>query len=219
VDSGSLVSTVVYGILWILARVVSRVVLSYRTRGVENVPATGGVLLAANHASYADIPLLGCGVRRRLFYLGRANLFPWPLAGRILRSLGWIPLRTERWDRKAFGSAVELLKAGKAVVIFPEGTRTLDGALQPGKPGIGRLVAQAQCSVVPVYLRGTFQVLPTGASWLRRHPVEVSFGESMDFREECRHYQGKELYERISQTVMARIAELRGVDHSAVPTT
>ncbi len=218
-DSGSLVSTVVYGILWILARVVSRVVLSYRTRGVENVPATGGVLLAANHASYADIPLLGCGVRRRLFYLGRANLFPWPLAGRILRSLGWIPLRTERWDRKAFGSAVELLKAGKAVVIFPEGTRTLDGALQPGKPGIGRLVAQAQCSVVPVYLRGTFQVLPTGASWLRRHPVEVSFGESMDFREECRHYQGKELYERISQTVMARIAELRGVDHSAVPTT
>ncbi|MCY4613678.1 MAG: lysophospholipid acyltransferase family protein [Nitrospira sp.] len=212
-------STVVYGILWILARVVSRVVLSYRTRGVENVPATGGVLLAANHASYADIPLLGCGVRRRLFYLGRANLFPWPLAGRILRSLGWIPLRTERWDRKAFGSAVELLKAGKAVVIFPEGTRTLDGALQPGKPGIGRLVAQAQCSVVPVYLRGTFQVLPTGASWLRRHPVEVSFGESMDFREECRHYQGKELYERISQTVMARIAELRGVDHSAVPTT
>jgi len=213
------VSTVVYGILWILARVVSRVVLSYRTRGVENVPATGGVLLAANHASYADIPLLGCGVRRRLFYLGRANLFPWPLAGRILRSLGWIPLRTERWDRKAFGSAVELLKAGKAVVIFPEGTRTLDGALQPGKPGIGRLVAQAQCSVVPVYLRGTFQVLPTGASWLRRHPVEVSFGESMDFREECRHYQGKELYERISQTVMARIAELRGVDHSAVPTT
>ena len=212
-------SGLVYGILWILTRVVGRVFLRYHTRGAEHVPATGGVLLAANHASYADIPLLGCGVRRRLFFLGRANLFPYPVVGRILRSLGWIPLRTERWDRRAFGSAVELLKAGKAVVIFPEGTRTLDGALQPGKPGIGRLVAQTQCPVVPVYLSGTYQVLPTGASWLRRHPVEVSFGESMDFREECRRYQGKELYQRISDTVMARIAELRDVDHSAVPTT
>lgn len=212
-------STVVYGILWILTRVVGRVFLHYRTRGGEHVPAAGGVLLAANHASYADIPLLGCGVRRRLFYLGRANLFSWPLVGPILRWLGWIPLKTERWDRQAFGSAVELLKEGKAVVIFPEGTRTPDGALQPGKPGIGRLVAQAQCPVVPVYLKGTYQVLPMGASWVRRYPVEVSFGECMDFQEECRQYQGKELYQRISQTVMARIAELRGVDHSAVPTT
>ena len=212
-------SGLVYGILWILTRVVGRACLSYRTRGVEHVPATGGVLLAANHASYADIPLLGCGVRRRLFYLGRANLFSWPLAGPILRWLGWIPLKTERLDRQAFHTAAELLKAGKAVVIFPEGTRTPDGALQTGKPGIGRLVAQAQCPVVPVYLRGTYEVLPMGASWLRRHPVEVSFGESMDFQEDCRQYQGKELYQRISDTVMARIAELRGVDHSAVPTT
>ncbi len=212
-------SGLVYGILWILTRAVGRVFLHYRTRGAEYVPATGGVLLAANHASYADIPLLGCGVRRRLFYLGRANLFPSPLVGRILRALGWIPLKPERWDRQAFRTAVELIKAGKAVVIFPEGTRTTDGTLQPGKPGIGLLVAQAQCPVVPVYLRGTYQVLPMGASWLRRHPVEVSFGQSMDFREECRQYQGKELYQRISHTVMARIAELRGVDHSAVPTT
>ncbi len=212
-------SALIYGILWILCRVVSRLFLRYRTRGVEHVPAAGGVLLAANHASYADIPLLGCGVRRRLFYLGRANLFSYPLAGPILRALGWIPLKPERWDRKAFQSVVEMLKAGKAVVIFPEGTRTPDGALQPGKPGIGRIVAEAQCPVVPVYLRGTRQVLPPGALWLRRHPVEVSFGESIDFRDECRQYQGKALYQHISQTVMARIAELRGVDDSAVPTT
>lgn len=212
-------STLVYGILWILCRVVSRLFLRYRTRGVEHVPAAGGVLLAANHASYADIPLLGCGVRRRLFYLGRANLFPSPLVGGILRWLGWIPLQPERWDRKAFQSVVELLKAGRAVVIFPEGKRTLDGTIQQGKPGIGRIVAETRCPVVPVYLRGTYQVLPAGASWLRRHPVEVSFGESIDFCDECRQYQGRELYQRISQRIMARIAELRGVDDSAVPTT
>jgi len=177
------------------------------------------MLLAANHASYADIPLLGCGVRRRLFYLGRSNLFPFPLVGGILRWLGWIPLQPERWERTGFQSVVELLKAGRAVVIFPEGKRTLDGTIQPGKPGIGQIVAEARCPVVPVYLRGTYQVLPAGASWLRRHPVEVSFGESIDFCDECRQYQGRELYQRISQRIMARIAELRGVDDSAVPTT
>ncbi len=212
-------STVAYGILWILCRALSVVFLRYRARGVDRVPASGGVLLAANHASYTDIPLLGCGIRRRLFYLGRASLFPHALVRGLLRSLGWIPLQQGRWDRKAFREAVELLRAGRTVVIFPEGTRTPNGALQPGKLGIGLLVAEAQCPVVPVYLSGTYEVLPMGATRLRLHPVEVLFGESMDFREECRDYKGKELYQRISQKVMARIAELRGVDHSAVPLT
>ncbi len=212
-------SAVAYGMLWGLCRALSVVFLRYRTRGVEHVPASGGVLLAANHASYADIPLLGCGIRRRLFYIGRANLFPHGLVRRLLRSLGWIPLKPGYWDRKAFQEVVELLREGRTVVIFPEGTRTPNGTLQTGKLGVGSLVATAQCPVVPVYLRGTYEVLPMGATWLRLHPVEVLFGESMDFREECRHYQGKELYQRISQQVMARIAELGGVDHSAVPLT
>ena len=208
-----------YGIMWIFCRAFSRLFLRYRTRGVEHVPASGGVLLAANHASYADIPLLGCGIRRRLFYLGRADLFPHPFVNRLVRSIGWIPLKHDRWDHEAFRTTVALLKAGKTVVIFPEGTRTPNGALQPGKAGIGLLVAAAQCPVVPVYLRGTYEVLPMGAARFRLHPVEVLFGESMDFREDCRHYRGRALFQHISHTVMARIAELRGVDHSAVPLT
>jgi len=183
--------------------------------GVEHIPRTGGVLLAANHASYADIPLLGCGVRRRLFYLGRADLFPHPVANWMLRSLGWIPLRPERWDRKAFQQVVDLLKAGNAVVIFPEGTRTPDGNLQPGKLGMGMIVAESQCSVIPVFLDGTRQVLPMDASWLRLHPVTVSFGAPIDFREDINNLEGKELYKYITQNVMDRIADLRRVGQSA----
>ena len=210
-------STIVYGILWVLCRSLSRLFLRYRTNGIENIPRTGGVLIAANHASYSDIPLLGCGIRRRLFYLGRANLFPNPVVNWILRSLGWIPLRPERWDRKAFQQAVDLLNAGNAVVIFPEGTRTPDGNLQPGKPGIGMIVAEAQCPVIPVYLDGTFQVLPMGATWLRLHPVAVKFGTAIDFRSDIGRLEGKELYKHISQTVMDRIADLRRVGQSAAP--
>lgn len=210
-------STIVYGILWILCRSLSRLFLRYRTNGTEYIPQKGGVLIAANHASYTDIPLLGCGVSRRLFYLGRANLFPNPVVNWILRWLGWIPLKPERWDRKAFQQAIDLLNAGKAVVIFPEGTRTLDGSLQPGKPGIGMIVAEAQCPVIPAYLDGTFHVLPMGASWLRPHPVSVRFGQPLDFGPDLERIQGKELYKHISQTVMDRIAELSRVGQSAAP--
>lgn len=212
-------STFIYGILWILCHGLSRIFLHYRTKGIEHVPRKGGVLLAANHASYSDIPLLGCGVWRRLFYLGRASLFPNPLVNWILQALGWIPLKTERWDRQAFKHTVSLLKDGKAVVIFPEGGRSSNGELQPGKPGIGMIVAEAQCSVVPVYIAGSYKVLPMGASWIRLHPVEVIFGEPMDFTQDMEKYQNKALYKHISEKVMARIAELSRMDNSAVSIT
>ena len=210
-------STIVYGILWILFRSLSRLFLRYRTDGAEHIPRRGGVLFAANHASYADIPLLGCGVPRRVFYVGRANLFPNSVVSWIIRSLGWIPIRPERWDRKAFQYVVDMLNAGKAVVIFPEGARSPDGNLQPGKPGIGMIVAEAQCPVIPVYLDGTFRVLPMGAFWLRPYPVAVRFGKPVDFRHDLERYQGKELYKHISQTVMDRIADLKRVGQSEEP--
>jgi len=101
-----------------------------------------------------------------------------------------------------------LLQAGKSLVIFPEGTRTPNGQLQEGRPGIGVIVADARCPVVPVYIAGTFDVLPMGAKWIRCRPVRVVFGEPLDFTRELQMYQGKELYQHIYQRVMARISDL-----------
>ena len=81
---------------------------------------------------------------------------------------------------------------------------------------MGMIVADAQCSVIPVFLEGTYQVLPMGTYWLRLHPVTVNFGEPIDFSESIRTLEGKELYEHITQTVMDRIAGLRHVERSAV---
>ena len=80
---------------------------------------------------------------------------------------------------------------------------------------MGVIVAESQCSVIPVFLDGTYQVLPMNASWLRLHPVNVSFGAPIDFREDIKNLEGKELYKHISQTVMDRIADLRRVEQSA----
>ncbi|HKT35137.1 MAG TPA: lysophospholipid acyltransferase family protein, partial [Nitrospira sp.] len=137
-------SSVAYGILWVLARGVARLFFGFRVVG--SVPKEGGLLVAANHASYFDIPLLGCGMSRRAWYLGRSDLFMPGVKG-ILKWLGWIPLKLGRLDRKAFDRAIALIKAGKVVVIFPEGGRSLDGRLRHAKAGLGLVVAQTGCPV------------------------------------------------------------------------
>jgi len=200
----------VYGFLWMLTRAVAW--LCFRYRVIGSVPRDGGFLVAANHASYFDIPLLGCGMLRRAWYLGRSDLFPVPGLNGILQWLGWIPLRLGRLDRKAFEKAIALINQGKVVVIFPEGSRSLDGRLGEAKPGLGMIVAQTGCPVVPAYLKGTFEVLPSEAKWPRLHPVNVRFGEPLNFPKPDADGENKKFYQEVSQTVMERIAALGEVE-------
>lgn len=208
-------SAVVYGVLWFLCNVLARLLFRYRALGWEYIPRRGGVLVAANHASYLDIPLLGCGIPRRVAFLGRQDLFPgfrW-----LFQWLGWIPIRPDRLDREGFGKAIRLIKGGTVVVIYPEGRRTTDGRLQPGRPGIGVIVAETACPVIPAYIGGTHEALPVGASWIRCRPVQVTFGEPIDFTADAQRYSGKEFYRHVSRTVMAKIAELGHVTPPAAP--
>jgi len=186
--------------------------MCFRYRVVGQVPKRGGLLIAANHASYFDIPLLGCGMRRRAWYLGRSDLFPVPGLKGILRWLGWIPLKLGRLDRQAFDKAIALIKQGKVVVIFPEGARSLDGRLREAKAGLGMIVAQTGCPVVPAYLDGTFEVLPTGSKRPRCHPVTVRFGEPLQFPKTGQDGESKKFYQDVSRMVMARIAALGEVE-------
>lgn len=187
--------------------------MCFRYRVEGQIPRTGGVLVAANHASYLDIPLLGCGMKRRAWYLGRSDLFPVPVLNGILQSLGWIPLRLGRLDREAFGKAISLIQAGEVVVIFPEGGRSHDGHLRPPKAGIGVIVAQTGCPVVPAYIKGTFHVLPTGARWPRFRQVTVRFGNPLIFERKEPQDKGeaKRFYQLVSRTVIEHIAALGDV--------
>lgn len=201
-------SGILYAFLWALARVVAWVFFRYRVEG--EIPRTGGLLIAANHASYFDIPLLGCGMRRRAWYLGRNDLFPIPVLNGILQALGWIPVRLGRLDREAFGKAINLIRAGNIVVMFPEGGRSRDGHLRPPKAGIGVIVSQTGCTVVPAYLKGTFDVLPTGACWPRLRQVTVRFGAPIHFEtgKQNERAETKQFYQRVSRTVIEHIAAL-----------
>ena len=198
----------IYGFLWVLARTVGSLCFRYRVEG--QVPSQGGLLIAANHASYLDIPMLGCGMKRRAWYLGRNDLFPIPVLNNILQALGWIPVKLGRLDREAFGKAINLIRSGKVVVIFPEGARSYDGHLRPAKAGIGVIVSQTGCPVVPAYLKGTFDVLPRGAWWPRVSQVMVRFGEPLTFEttQPRDKVESKQFYQQVSRTVMKQIAAL-----------
>jgi 1-acyl-sn-glycerol-3-phosphate acyltransferase len=202
------VTGVAYGILWALTRAIGWICFRYRVEG--QIPQEGGLLVAANHASYLDIPLLGCGMNRRAWYLGRSDLFPVPVLSGILKSLGWIPVRLGRLDREAFGKAIGLIQAGEVVVIFPEGGRSQDGRLRPPKAGIGVIVSQTGCRVVPAYIKGTFDVLPRGARWPRWRRVTVRFGSPLTFETTGRKdkAENKQFYELVSRTVIEQIAAL-----------
>ena len=209
---------VVYWLLWLLFNVIGRLCFRHRVIGREHIPESGGVLVAANHASFLDIPALGCGITRRAAFMGRQDLFPVPGLRWACRELGWIPIRHDRLDRGGFARAISLIKGGKVVVIYPEGTRTKDGTLGSGKPGIGVIVEETGCPVVPAYIAGTFEAWPMDSLRIRLHPITVTFGKPLDFSLDRPRYAGKKFYRHVSRTVMERIAELGQVpppDHPA----
>lgn len=178
--------------------------------GLRNVPKTGGLVIASNHASYLDPPAIGSFCRMRtIHFMARDTLFRNPLMGRFLRDVGVIPLDRERGDLKAIKTAIQLLQGGGAVALFPEGTRTPDGSLQPPKPGVGFLVAKGQAPVVPVYIHGSYEAWSKHSGGLKRKPITVVFGQLITQEEIQRLGAGRDAYPLIGELIMQRIAELK----------
>ena len=150
-------------------------------RGQEYVPARGPFILASNHISFLDPPLLGVACPRRLRFLARADLFRKPLLGFYLRSVGVIPLKRGETDLTAVRSALVRLDQGEGVAIFPEGNRQLTGRLGVAKRGVGLLAEVAQAPIVPVLVQGTFDALPPDATRLQRAKIRVAFGPPIPY--------------------------------------
>ena len=183
----------------------------YKVYGIKNVPKTGGVIIASNHASYIDPPAVGASSRkmRMTHFMARDTLFRNPLMGGFLRKVGVIPLDRDRGDIKAMKTAIQLLRDGASVALFPEGTRSMDGTLQPAKPGIGFLVAKGNAPVVPVYVHGSYEAWSKHSGGMKCKPVSVIFGQLIT-QEEIRGLgEGRDAYGQIGELIMKRIAELK----------
>ncbi len=166
-----------------LARLLAKSCFQWDCDGSANIPLTGGLLLAANHQSYLDPPLLAlASPRQDLAYLGKKEIMDWPILGRLFNSLHVIPVDAENADRSALRHIINIVRAGHMSIIFPEGGRTPDGEIQPVQPGLGFVVAKTLSPVVPVRLWGAFEAFPMGGR-PRMHPITARVGKPLYFTE------------------------------------
>lgn len=140
-----------------------RVVHRHRRVGVMNIPRTGPVLLVANHQSFYDPPAIGCGIRHRHSdYLARASLFKFKPFGWLIATLNSTPIRQGAGDAAAMKATIEKMRNGRLMLVFPEGSRSPDGRMQPFQRGIAVLLKRAHCRIVPVGVAGTYEAWPRG---------------------------------------------------------
>lgn len=199
-----------YRIVQLLIILVGKVYFRLTNDGNEHIPRTGGVLLVANHSSFLDPPLIGCQVRRAVHYMAKGELLRIPVLSWILRHLNAIPIRREGIDREALERAVEVLKRGEVLLVFPEGTRSYDGALQRPRRGAGMIAAACEdVAVVPVCIRGSFEAMPRQARFPKPRKVHVSFGEPFHIDSGGNTASHKERYQQISMLIMDKIRSLQ----------
>jgi len=197
-----------YTIAYLFVAVVARLFFRIRIIGRENIPREGGVIVAANHSSYLDIPLLGYSIGRRADYMGKKELFNIPILSTIFRRLGGFPVDRNRFDRTALREAIRRLESGRVLVIYPEGRRSMDGKLQPGKPGIGIIVKMSGKKVVPAAIQGTEKAMPPGKWMIRPAQVTIRFGRPLDFGDLVKRGNEKEGIEEITRIIMKNIGGL-----------
>ena len=203
-----------YRIGWIGFRVMYATYFRWRVFGAENVPQTGGVILASNHASFLDPPLVGAGLNRDINYLARESLFRFPGIGALLRSWNSVPVDRDGGGARGLKIILERLLAGGAIILFPEGTRTPDGQLQPARSGIGLTVIKSDAPVVPVRVFGTFDAYGKNHKFPRPYRVAVKYGEPLHFEKlraeakNCDKARLKEIYQQVADEIMTAIAKL-----------
>jgi 1-acyl-sn-glycerol-3-phosphate acyltransferase len=198
-----------YTIGYNLTKLVAKAFFGFRVIGRERIIEEGGCLLAMNHESYLDPSFAGICARRQIHYLARKTLLDWPILGPIFPRINVIPVDQERADMSALKAVIRLVRAGHCTVIFPEGSRTEDGSFLPALPGLGLVIAKTLCPVVPMRIFGARAAFPRGGRPHLFRRVTIVVGEPMFFGKEDMVGEGRELYQALSERVMARIATIQ----------
>jgi 1-acyl-sn-glycerol-3-phosphate acyltransferase len=168
-----------YRFLQFLCRLLVVLLFRFRCNGQRHLPSTGGALILSSHQSFLDPVLIGVNHRRPFDYLARETLFRFAPLRWLIRSLNGIPIDREGLGMSGLKETLRRLKHGRVVVIFPEGTRTRDGEVQPLKPGFAALARRAHVPLVPAAVVGAFECWPRHLRFPRPGRIRVEFGQPL----------------------------------------
>ena len=193
-----------------VARVIVRGLLKLLThcqvKGRENIPSQGPLLIVANHLNLADPPLLGVSLSRKVIFMAKKELFRPKLIGYFVGGFGAFPVHRGQLDRQALRQAYQVLADGLALVMFPEGTRSRNGRLQPALPGPALIAMRSGAPILPVGIFGTERI--RGVIWLLRRPqITVNVGHPFYLPPVSSRLTKAELAE-LTNYIMGHIAEL-----------
>lgn len=184
-------------VIYVLAKIFLRLEIS----GTENIPLNGPVVIASNHVSLLDPPIIGVATPRKIHFMAKQELFV-PVLGTIYRTLGAFPVRRGTADRNAIKYGIDLLLAEKVLAIFPEGTRSKNGKIGKAEPGALMMAGKARAVIVPTAVSGT-NLSSSGSIWPK---VKVKFGKPIYFLED--EPVTKEVIVRMTDELMTEIQAL-----------
>jgi len=199
---------------WLFFRALFSFYFRWRLFNAERVPLAGPVILAPNHCSYIDPPLVGAGVRRQISFLARDNIFHVPILASILRSWEVVPVDRDGGTGRGLKEILHRLEQGGAIILFPEGTRSRHGDLNPARSGIGLTVIKSGAPVVPARVFGTRDAFGPHHRLPRPRRLAVKYGKPMWFQAlraeaaNCSKQRLKEIYQQVADEIMAEIARL-----------
>ncbi|MCX7924632.1 MAG: 1-acyl-sn-glycerol-3-phosphate acyltransferase [Fimbriimonadales bacterium] len=202
---------------WVLVRGVARLLWRLEVVGAERVPLEGGLILAPNHLSLLDPPLIGCACPRELRFIAKAELFRYGLFTKLIRRLGAFPVERGTADVGAIKTALGFLNEGRAVIIFIEGTRGDGTRLLPPTPGVTLLARQSGAAVTPTAIVGTDKAWPKGAKFPRRAQIKVAFGEPLRYQDIFGDRHDRAARDEFSELIMERIEALTQVLGRPIP--
>lgn len=185
-----------------------RTLFGMRVIGRENLITEGPVLVASNHESFIDPPLIGNLYQDMMWFLARKTLFT-KATNWLYTKLQAIPVDQDRPDMASLKTIIKKLKQGDRVIVFPEGERTHDGKLGQAAPGIGLIAVKSGAAIQPVRIRGAREALPRGSARIKRSRISVTIGKPIRLTpEELKAAKGKEGYDRVAKRIMAAIEAL-----------
>lgn len=178
--------------------------------GVENLPKEGPFIVASNHASHLDPPAVGCHIPRQLAFFARKTLWKGGFASWWLNGVGAIPVdRDGTSDIGAMKNVLRALQSGKVITLFPEGTRSPDGTLQPPKTGVGMIACRSRVPVIPARIFNSHIAFGRGGKLRLGTPMTIVYGKPLPPEAYDDPKAGKERYQLASEKIMAAIGQLR----------